>query len=122
MSKLANAVYNIDRKRIAKPASLDALRVTATWKPHTDTDCYEYRIGVGLEHRIVISAEEAQRNDRALTDAIREVRRAIIEEVFGEFRPHLRAIQMACYRHDMEAAREAVNALEKQMFSAEEEK
>ena len=52
---------------------------------------------------------------------LNDVKRAIIEEVFGEFRAHFRAMEMALWEHDIDKARAALKAFETQMFTVDKE-
>lgn len=80
----------------------------------------EYRIGVELQHSIRLTEDVLHWSESAaLQEAIAMVKKAVIEEVFGEFRPHFRAIDLALWNRDFDAARAALRALEEQMFSPE---
>lgn len=57
---------------------------------------------------------------RELTAAIQAVQRAVVEEIFGEFRPVLSDIEMALWNDDVEEAQRLVKALREQMFTVEE--
>lgn len=123
MSKLVNAIYTEKGQRTpVRAAVLDALTVNASI-PTIKLDglyAYEYRIGVSLQHRVVLTDTVMQQsNSAALTDAIAAVKDAVIEEVFGEFRPHFRAVELALWNRDMDAALAALRTMERQMFSAD---
>ena len=75
----------------------------------------EVRLGVRLQSNAWISEHEWNNTD-ARTEAIWRLRRAMIEEVFGEFRPMLIELQAAMYDKDLVRARTLVAELEKQMF------
>ena len=82
----------------------------------------EYRIGLKLEHRILLSDIEVRSSkDDVLQMATSQVKQAIIEEVFGEFREHFRAMEMALWEHDIDKARAALRAFETQMFTVDKE-
>lgn len=118
MSKLATAVYAKQTGIRATPAPLNAVTVQESWANTYPYDL-EFRIGVELTHTIRV-AEEASRDGRTLTEATRVAKNAIIEEVFGEFRPHVRAVELAIYKRDFDAALAALRTLEQQMFSVPE--
>lgn len=118
MSKLANAVYAKQTGIRAIPAPLNAVTVQESWANTYPYD-HEFRIGVELTHTIRV-AEEVSRDGRALTEAMQVAKKAIIEEVFGEFRPHVRAAELAIYKRDFDAALAALHALEQQMFSIDD--
>lgn len=99
-----------------------AICVEKTWSDATPP-AYEtsYRIGVSLQHYVWLTEQMLKQSEsQALRDAVSVVKDAVIEEVFGEFRPHFRAVQLALWNRDIEAARAALSAMETQMFSQEE--
>lgn len=126
MSKLANAVYAHEaRRRAAVP--LDHMNVKESWHNSPDSAVWnpnflkEYRIEVGLRHNILLTEEMLHASESsALAEAVAMVKDAIIEEVFGEFRPHFRAINLALWERDFDKALKALRAMEVQMFSAED--
>ena len=121
MSKLVSAVYAKQtgiRLPRPQPTPLNMLTVQESWSPSYPCDA-EFRVGVELSQTMRVSEEMVGNRGDALTTVTRVVKDAIIEEVFGEFRPHLRAIQLAIYNHDWETANTALQALEHQMFSSE---
>lgn len=119
MSKLANAVYAKQTGILrAVPTPLNAVAIQESWA-NTYPYGHEFRVGVELVHIVHIS-EEISRDGRALGEAKRVVKNAIIEEVFGEFRPHVRAVELAIYKRDFDAALAALHALEQQMFSIDD--
>ena len=81
--------------------------------PHLDAD--EYRLGVRLEVRAVLTAPDLH-NGTPHADITRQARRQVIEAVFGEFRPQLLAIECALMERDHDKAREAVQQLRAAMF------
>lgn len=120
MSKLANAVYAKQTGIRASTAPLTAMIVQEGWANlYTASYEREFRIGVELAHTIRV-AEEISHDGRALTEAMQVAKNAIIEEVFGEFRPHVRAVELAIYKRDFDAALAALHALEQQMFSIDD--
>jgi hypothetical protein len=51
-----------------------------------------------------------------LTECQKDIRRAVIEEVFGEFRPYLYNMRAALYDRDDGKVRRLLNELEERMF------
>ncbi len=126
MSKLANAVYAKETGRRAK-SPLNSVTVTESWHNSPDSAVWnprflkEYRVEVGLRHNILLTEEIIHASESAaLAEAIAMVKDAVIEEVFGEFRPHFRAINLALWNQDFDAALKALRVMEDQMFSREE--
>lgn len=122
MSKLVNAIYAREQRTRATP--LDTIRVTETWSPVEDyagRKLREYRIGVELRHNVQLTEEALHQSEsHVLREAVAMVKDAVIEEVFGEFRPHLRAIELALWNRDIPSALDAHRTLETLMFSREE--
>ncbi len=67
--------------------------------------------------RALFSARVFVRDPRPITaEQIRDAKRNILEEVFGEFRRPLMQIRAALYELDIDRARELIDALEASMF------
>jgi len=125
MSKLSKAITaHKTGQEFAGPATIHVASRwsdSTTWTTTAPDRLLEYRIGVSIERTMRISEVEVDAsNGRVLTDAVDAVTRSIIEDVFGEFRTHFRAIEIAVYQQDYEAARQALHACESQMFTTEE--
>lgn len=76
----------------------------------------QVRIGAHFECRVWITDAQLKQSDAAITHAKTRIRRAMIEEMFGEFRSILTDINVATYEGDMHKVRELVEKLEHQMF------
>lgn len=76
----------------------------------------QVRIGTHFECRVWITDTELKQSDAAITSAKTRIKRAMIEEMFGEFRSILTDINVASYEGDMHKVRELVEKLEHQMF------
>lgn len=77
--------------------------------------------GVWREYRIVATFGANKIVDRSGRveigeDAFYDVKRAIIEEIFGEFRPYLIKLRASLYEDDREEARLLLMELEQKMF------
>lgn len=117
MSKLTRHVYAAtthEQKPTKQP--LSAITVTEDWQNHAVAT--KYRLGVSIEHHAWITTSPRM-DGAALTRAIRTVKRSIIEDIFGEFRPHFSAIETALLEEDIDAAREALRVMHHHMFSEE---
>lgn len=121
MSKLVHAVHAGLSRRTPRP--LDVLTVKESWTPDKTSEMFahEYRIGVSLHHRVLLTDDVMHQSETvALKEAVAMVKDAVVEEVFGEFRPHFRAINQALWERDFDKALAALRAMEVQMFSREE--
>ena len=54
--------------------------------------------------------------DGSHSEVVKNVRRTVVEEVFGEFRPLINDLRIAMYRQDDYQARAILDKLEYQMF------
>jgi hypothetical protein len=76
----------------------------------------EVRLGVRVQSNAWISEHDWDNPDTR-THSIMALKRAMIEEVFGEFRPMLIELHAAMYDKDLVRARTLVAELENQMFA-----
>lgn len=76
----------------------------------------QYKIGVTLGQTIAIDDSSYLKDPDALGDGINKVKRAVIEGIFGEFRPYFRRMELALANYDTEQARLILHELEDQMF------
>ena len=76
----------------------------------------QVRIGVKFETQVWISEVRLLKSNAPIDAALVSSKRAMIEEVFGEFRPLLNDINIATYEGDMYKVRDLVAKLEHQMF------
>ena len=76
----------------------------------------KYRIKVELGAEVWISEETASGYSNAITEATYNVKRAVVEEIFGEFRHLITMMHIAIYDRDYEKARTLLAELENQMF------
>lgn len=76
-----------------------------------------YRIGVTLSHEAYVDEPYRGEDNKAdVQYAIETVRRAFIEEIFGEFRPILRELSVATYDKDTNRVRTLLAELDMKMF------
>ncbi len=79
----------------------------------------QYKIGVTLGNTMLIGETEQLSNPDALIDGINTTKRAVVEGIFGEFRPYFRRMEMALSNYDTEQARLILHELEDLMFKAD---
>lgn len=72
----------------------------------------EYYLGVNLGHKVKINDEVPGQREEAL----RIMRRAITELIFGEFRPLLSELSYQLYDRDLDKAKETADKIQKRMF------
>ena len=80
-------------------------------------DRLELQSGRAYEVRALLLARVFVREPDGITDEqIRDAKRHLIEEVFGEFRRHLMGIESALDEWDIDTARKRLKELEQSMF------
>ena len=72
---------------------------------------YTYTLGVSLRKAAVV------RENIPIKEALRDVKRAMIEEVFGEFRPIISEMRAGLYEEDTTRLRSLIAELENSMFN-----
>lgn len=77
-----------------------------------------YRLEVKLQTEFWLPAALLRNDDTALERATATLRRSMIEEMFGEFRPLLYQLHEALYGEDLMQARELLTRLENEMLGA----
>lgn len=81
-------------------------------KPLDQAFLTEYFVGVKLGHKIQV--EDSIPNQKE--EAMRAIKRALQELIFGEFRHLLARANYSLYNRDFEAAKRAVEEIEQRMF------
>ena len=77
----------------------------------------QYRIGVNLGQLAMVDETAYLSDPDALTNAIDTTKRAVVEGIFGEFRPYFRRMELALANYDTDKARLILHELEDQMFN-----
>lgn len=119
MSKFAktiDAVITGDRKLL--PMKYSSIKLE-THKDHVTSSMGVYtavKIGAKFESIVYIDDYDLTRNPDAIRQALVSIKRAMVEEMFGEFRPLLMDALAATYDTDQVRLRTALANLEKEMF------
>ena len=124
MSKLAAAISHTitGEKRILEERKLNYLDVTVgvTKNPVSYNVATEVKIGVKLETKAWISDLGLEKtigpNIDPIHEALYDIKRVMVEEVFGEFRPIILEMRAALYDSDKYRLRRLLAELENQMF------
>ena len=77
-------------------------------------DCY--KVGLTIQNSVWVDSTVKSTENGSLQDAINASKKAIIEEIFGEFRPILYELRLATYDRDISKVRELLSDLDKRMF------
>jgi len=112
MSKLASAIRGTNTLQI-KADCMPLTTITRDIKEVTKNFDYltQYRIQVCVGTDVYI------RNTNELPSAMDSSTRAIVEEVFGEFKRYYRDIECALWERDFDKARDILAEMEKQMYT-----
>lgn len=121
MSKLARAITaTMTHRKVAlnKPLKYTDIKLDNGSIDFTYSTGTVYRIGVTLGKQVVVPDFDVtiSKNDSPLYNALYDMKQAIIQEIFGEFRPQLIELKLALYDQDTDRARQILNTLEKNMF------
>lgn len=113
MSKLSDAIKAREVGRVPPPYSL-VKYADITVKPVLESlpiiNSVQYSVGVEVHARIIAEAGN-------VVGSVQVARRAVIEEVFGEFRRPLLMLRLAINNRDFEEADKLLNQVETDMFS-----
>lgn len=115
MSKLSKALTATKHERVA---DFNYATFDETWDPmNPPTDSYRYTITAKMGATIVVNEGLAvETGGAALTEAVRSAKRALVEEMFGEFRQPLIEINIAAMHRDYETVKRLSNQLLDNMF------
>jgi hypothetical protein len=75
-----------------------------------------YNIGVRLGARVFIKDDVGSEMDTEIKYATYNVRRAVIEEIFGEFRPIINEMSVGLYDHDFDKLKKLIDLMYDKMF------
>lgn len=75
------------------------------------------RVSIGVKlHSDVWVSDTIASTDTPIQQALKDVKKAMIEEIFGEFRPLIADLRVATWNDDTMRVRELLNELEEKMF------
>ena len=122
MSKLAALVRATPLKeikysdsRLTKVSSDDSLISTS----YGFGQMRAFKIAVEVGAKCFIDEYKSKSNGEDINERIAAMRRAVVEEVFGEFRAPLYEVTGALYDCDFRKARALLSLLERKMYSEE---
>jgi hypothetical protein len=75
-----------------------------------------YNIGVRLGAQVFIKDDVGSEMDTEIKYATYNVRRAVIEEIFGEFRPIINEMSVGLYDHDFDKLKKLIDLMYDKMF------
>lgn len=121
MSKLSDNIKAVilNKRAISNDYRYVNFRITTetptTFKsiPYLQLVSFEAKFG----NKYYIDEKLAHSNCSALQEVLTQIRKSVVEEVFGEFRGPLRELRHALYNRDFTSATEALDKLEDQMFN-----
>lgn len=125
MSKIADAVFAKDLKQVRARADsiVDEFSVKEKFTQVVNFDRQKhYNIGLTIGTSVWINdyPGSSSKAENELHEAICNSKRAIVEEVFGEFRPILMKLEMEIFNGNRSEALGLVRELRKQMFKVGE--
>lgn len=116
MSKLAKMITHTVTGNVRESRDLN-LKYTSAKVYSQDIGLEkQIRIGVILQKDVFLS-DSITNDPDTFSYAIHDLKRAMIEEVFGEFRPLIIELRSSIYDRDLNRTRKLLAELEHQMFS-----
>ena len=114
MSKLSDrirAAQTNERRHVQTP--LMALSISSQEVPaaYSSPTAYVYRMEATFGHHSVIAFNEKDADLK-----LKAVRRQVVEDIFGEFRGDIYAIERALFERDVDTALQAVGTLLQNMY------
>jgi hypothetical protein len=123
MSKLAKAIDATvtGDVKLARNYKSNYLSVEKISQEMHDPMFFEKRIGImlraKLETKAYISPFAMDSSSVPHTETLRDLKRAMIEEVFGEYRPMIIEMRAALYDEDTSRVRRVLAEMEQSMFA-----
>ena len=118
MSKLAKQINAIFEGKVTASRSMKYVNITKSVMDDPVSYNRHYKVSVTFEQTRVVDrfGTDVKFSDNISEEALKDIKRAIIEEVFGEFRPLLYEMKAAIYDEDFYRLRETLAKLEIEMF------
>ena len=118
MSKLAKQINAIFEGKVTASRSMKYVNITKSVMDDPVSYNRHYKVSVTFEQTRVVDrfGTDVKFSDNISEEALKDIKRAIIEEVFGEFRPLLYEMKAAIYNEDFYRLRETLAKFEIEMF------
>lgn len=118
MSKLAKQINAIFEGKVTESRSMKYVDVTKSVMDDPVSYNRHYKVSATFEQTRVVDrfGTDVKFSDNISEEALKDIKRAIIEEVFGEFRPLLYEMKAAIYDEDFYRLRETLAKFEIEMF------
>lgn len=116
MSRLSEHIsVTITNRRMPKPSSFISLEYTPSAVPEI-TNLYKIDFKASFGTSYYIDENLAVKGSPVIEETLRNVKKAVIEEIFGEFRQPINELRHAIYEMDNDRAIELLKNIEKQMY------
>lgn len=119
MSKLAKSLALRPQAEFKAPNDLPSVDVKWQFDPAPfpmKLMIQKAHLSVNIQRVCWIHDYSIAKKDDKYADTIYDLKRAVVEEVFGEFRPLLMEMRATLHNRDLEKLRRLLNELEDQMF------
>jgi uncharacterized protein (DUF1810 family) len=121
MSKIAKLISAevtrpIERTMVIPKFNFASVTSNSTKEYLSFGDCIRYNIGVRLGAQVYITDDISSKMNTEIERATETVRRAVIEEIFGEFRPLINEMSVSLYDRDFDKLKTLIDSLYNQMF------
>lgn len=121
MSKLSKAIRATITGHPARK-DFNFTEVTAVWSDvGLPGDFYNKKFDIHAKFGASVILEDkinqtAEGNETRISNAVEDVRKAVIEEIFGEFRAPINELRVSLYQNDLKTVRNLLAKLELKMF------
>lgn len=87
-------------------------------RSYVDNDKFDelYVVDARFQMKTNMTYELLRDNPEIRQKCIERMKQSIVEELFGEFRPHLHNLRFAIYKNDQREALDILNKLTEQMY------
>jgi len=123
LAKLLEATYT-NNVRAGQELQMDYTKTNFEYQSSPDFHSRDYEIRVNASFGSkgwVTYSDYIKGGDLSSHFVVKNIKRGVIEEVFGEFRPTLHKLRTALYDRNFDEARQILNELEYDMFTIEGE-
>jgi hypothetical protein len=119
MSKLSDAVKHNNKKSYKPQTEFfnSVVKVNEVIETITPTQAILYKIEARIGREILIQDNLASKNEQdMLEEAVKKVKRQVIEAVFGEFREDIYLVYQSLWEWNCREAEDRLRKLEQKMF------
>lgn len=115
MSRLSDAITATATGEVKTSRGLNLKYTDIKLAAVSDGRSKQYKIGMTISKTVFLDNTDVFSSE-VLPEVMIDLKRALVEEVFGEFRPYLIELRAALYEENTTRARTLLAEMEEQMF------